>query len=561
MKSLSFGLKGKLMVLIVCSLIAFAGTITYSLMGVNTLAHQIEKSGTKTIPFALKIGDIRARIHAVMRFTWRSVLVDLNSEERRTAIKKLSDYRHDLFKDIDEIQQYTELYAESKDLIIELQELKSQLSPQMDHVISALEAKTHEKNQEIRDVISTELVPITIKITETSIKLYDFAEKTSKAETQDAIALSTSTKSNLIIVAAIACLAFLSISFVFASKVSSQLHRITEAVSGASSQVSSASEQLSNASEQLSSSSQEQASALEQTSASLTEISSMSDANSKGAEIADASVKEVYQISDETRQSMDELTSAMKLILESNARIEKLVKVIEEIGSKTEVIDDIVFKTQLLSFNASVEAERAGEHGRGFAVVAQEVGNLAQVSGKAALEISAIVKTSIKEAESVANENKSRVESGGVLAQETKDKMSKVLTNLSHIIESINKIVSACREQKQGINQISTSIQSLSQATQETAGTAEESASASVELSGQAQSLISLVNDLKEMVTGQRGGEDLLTQKKIESVVSAPSAKVIPFKAKASSASLNYHAPTKLKATGSEGPSDDGTSW
>ncbi len=52
----------------------------------------------------------------------------------------------------------------------------------------------------------------------------------------------------------------------------------------------------------------------------------------------------------------------------------------EDIGDKTKVINDIVFQTKRLSFNASVEAARAGEHGKGFAVVAEEVGNLAQMS-------------------------------------------------------------------------------------------------------------------------------------------------------------------------------------
>ena len=59
----------------------------------------------------------------------------------------------------------------------------------------------------------------------------------------------------------------------------------------------------------------------------------------------------------------------------------------EQIKDKVNIINDIVFQTKLLSFNASVEAARAGENGKGFAVVAEEVGNLASVSGKAANEI------------------------------------------------------------------------------------------------------------------------------------------------------------------------------
>lgn len=229
----------------------------------------------------------------------------------------------------------------------------------------------------------------------------------------------------------------------------------------------------------------------------------MAESNIKGAEETNNVANQVYQISETTRKSMDELTKAMSSILESNVRIEKLVKVIEEIGEKTEIIDDIVFKTQLLSFNASVEAERAGEHGRGFAVVAQEVGNLAQMSGKAALEISGIVKNSIKEAEAVASENKNRVESGGTLASETKEKMEVVLQKLTGILQGSSKIVDVSKEQGLGIGQISSSVESISQMTQETAGTAEESASASAELSAQAKSLMDLVNQLRLVVVGE----------------------------------------------------------
>lgn len=56
----------------------------------------------------------------------------------------------------------------------------------------------------------------------------------------------------------------------------------------------------------------------------------------------------------------------LQQVEDSNQKITDIVKVINEIGTKTKVINDIVFQTKLLSFNASVEAARAGEHGKGL---------------------------------------------------------------------------------------------------------------------------------------------------------------------------------------------------
>jgi methyl-accepting chemotaxis protein len=202
---------------------------------------------------------------------------------------------------------------------------------------------------------------------------------------------------------------------------------------------------------------------LENISAALAEITGMVEANVRSAENVNSVAGEVHGVSESTRHVMEELTSAMQNILESNERIEKLVKIIEQVAEKTEVIDDIVFKTQLLSFNASVEAERAGDHGRGFAVVAQEVGNLAQMSGVAATEIASIVKNSIREADQVAAENKSRVERGGDLVAQTRDKTSGVLNRITEILHATDQIVAASREQSQGISEITKSINMLSQ--------------------------------------------------------------------------------------------------
>ena len=280
--------------------------------------------------------------------------------------------------------------------------------------------------------------------------------------------------------------------------------RLASSLNDSATQVASASEQVSSASQQLSEAASEQASSIEETSASLEEMTGMVDNNVGNAENSSKLSGKVKDFSDKGNSSMKQMSESMEEILDSNEKIQELVKVIGEIGEKTAVMDEIVFQTKLLSFNASVEAERAGEHGRGFAVVAQEVGNLAQMSGTAAQEISSIVKESIKNAETITVENKKKVESGNVQVKEVAEILGNVAENSQSVLQSADQILGASKDQSSGINQINTAMGQLDRATQENASTAEETASSSEELSAQAEVLNQLVSELTELVTGKR---------------------------------------------------------
>ena len=107
-------------------------------------------------------------------------------------------------------------------------------------------------------------------------------------------------------------------------------------------------------------------------------------------------------------QAMDDMVTSMNSIKEVNGRLTNMAHIINEISKKTVVINDIVFKTQLLSFNASIEAARAGVHGKGFAVVAEEVGKLAQLSGEASNEIDSLLIKSNKDVSSILEDNQNK---------------------------------------------------------------------------------------------------------------------------------------------------------
>ena len=278
--------------------------------------------------------------------------------------------------------------------------------------------------------------------------------------------------------------------------------RLSEMLSHSAEDVTTAATEISGASSQLASSSNEQASSIEQTSASIEELTNIIQGNVQNAENSrDLSVT----VSDESargNEAMDNIVTSINRIKESTSKISDLVSIINDIGSKTDVINEIAFQTKLLSFNASVEAERAGEHGRGFAVVAQEVANLAKLSANSASEISEIVKNSISAAQEISTESLKQVSSGHDLIHSNAKILEDIKNHSDNVLKSSKEILTASKEQSLGIDQINQAVAQFDKTVQKNASSSEETASASEELSAQARNLNSFVVDLVELVKG-----------------------------------------------------------
>ncbi|SMF78181.1 methyl-accepting chemotaxis protein [Pseudobacteriovorax antillogorgiicola] len=82
------------------------------------------------------------------------------------------------------------------------------------------------------------------------------------------------------------------------------------------------------------------------------------------------------------RSRLQDLGNSNQQLSNDFSKLTQLSSAVGDISKKIAMIDQIVFKTNLLSVNASIEAAKAGEHGKGFSVVAEEVGTLASLSGE-----------------------------------------------------------------------------------------------------------------------------------------------------------------------------------
>jgi methyl-accepting chemotaxis protein len=225
--------------------------------------------------------------------------------------------------------------------------------------------------------------------------------------------------------------------------------------------------------------------------------SSIVENNLSNAEKSSEVAEKIQIKSRETQMSFNDLRTCMGEITKSNERLDRLFAAINEIGEKTKLIDDIVLKTQLLSFNASIEAERAGEHGRGFAVVAEEVGLLAKVSGESAQAISLIVKNAVIEAKEVIDGSKKLAYEGENHCEESSIKMNEVVVFSEKILKLSHDIVNACKEQSVGIKQITASLDTLNTNTQENLSVVEKSNVATTALSQQAVQMKLTVQEIE----------------------------------------------------------------
>ncbi|MCM2277813.1 MAG: methyl-accepting chemotaxis protein [Oligoflexia bacterium] len=319
------------------------------------------------------------------------------------------------------------------------------------------------------------------------------------------------------------------VGYLFSRRLTTSLGGITRKLAMEAEGVATASGQISSSSEELASSSSEQAASLEETSAALEEVAAMVRKNAENANHSKAesensrkSAENGKQVIDQMIRAIDDIhssnTEIMSEVEKSNQEISAIVGVIREIGNKTKIINDIVFQTKLLSFNASVEAARAGEHGKGFAVVAEEVGKLAQMSGNAAKEISEMLDGSIRKVEAIVNATKAKVgtlvatgkektDSGAQIARRCGDVLEEIVRNVSNVNQMVAEISEASSEQSSGLQEIHKAVGNLDAATQKNSSVSHEAASAAEKLSGQAKALKSMVHELVTLVEGNRGTE------------------------------------------------------
>ena len=262
-----------------------------------------------------------------------------------------------------------------------------------------------------------------------------------------------------------------------------RLRAVARVLGTGAEEITSDSTQVSSAGQQLAQTATEQAASLEETSASLEELASMTKRNADHSADAKKLAAETRRAADTGATDMQQMSAAMEDLRKTSANVAKIVG----------TIDEIAFQTNILALNAAVEAARAGEVGAGFAVVAEEVRSLAQRSASAAKETAATIEETVRMSER-----------GVALSGKVVTGFAEILTKARSVDDLVGEIATASREQSEGITQINIAVSQMDKVTQSNAAGAEESAAAAEEMNAQATTLQGCVEELLQLVNGNR---------------------------------------------------------
>ena len=195
------------------------------------------------------------------------------------------------------------------------------------------------------------------------------------------------------------------------------------------------------------------------------------------------------QMAADGRVNLVGMDGTMRQLAESTSSFGAKLAVISEraanINLAVTTITKVADQTNLLSINAAIEAEKAGEYGLGFLVVAREIRRLADQTAVASLDIERMVKemqysvsAGVMEMDKFAEQVRTGVREIGDVAS----KLGEIITAVQGISGRFGQVTEGMRAQSQGAEQIREAMIRLAEGATRTASSLNDFNGATVHL-------------------------------------------------------------------------------
>jgi methyl-accepting chemotaxis protein WspA len=279
-------------------------------------------------------------------------------------------------------------------------------------------------------------------------------------------------------------------------KMTKNLNNLIRQVQQSGIQVTSSATQIAASGKQLESSITEQVASTNQVTVAAKEISATSRELVKTVEEVAAMSQTTTVSASNSQQDLLQMEKTMRQLMEATNSIAGRLGVISEkannINNIIVTITKVADQTNLLSLNAAIEAEKAGEYGLGFAVVAREIRRLADQTAVATIDIEQMVKqmqssvsTGVMEMDKFAAEVGKSVEDVANISSQ----IGQIIEQVQDLTPRFDTVSQGMEGQSQGAIQISDAMSQLSNNSMQTASSLREINQAISKLNQVAQGL------------------------------------------------------------------------
>ncbi len=284
---------------------------------------------------------------------------------------------------------------------------------------------------------------------------------------------------------------------------SNGLNRVADDLSELVGQVQRSGIQVNTTATEIAATAREQQTTAHEIAATTAEIGATSKQISATSKDLVKTMSEVNQVAEHTadlagngQAAIGHMEMTMRQIMEASGSITGKLAVLSEkttnINSVVTTITKVADQTNLLSLNAAIEAEKAGEYGLGFAVVAMEIRRLADQTAVATYDIERMVKemqSAVAAGVMGMDKFSEEVRRGVEEIREVSTQLAQIISQVQTLTPRFQTVNEGMHAQATGAQQISETLIQLSESVQQTAESLRQSNLAIEQLNSAARGL------------------------------------------------------------------------